>query len=343
MDYTFKNWSDIIEKSDLSQKLKEERLFVVRQSFQNNVPVIIDPKHLSLLLGVKFGVLTAMVNKPSSFYRNFQIPKRKGGIREIVTPYKSLLETQQWINLHILSQFRVHPAAFAYVKKKNIAQNAYRHIGREEMLKMDLVDFFPTIKIPRVRELFKRLGYSKEVTNYLSQLCCLNGSLPQGAASSPLISNIILNTLDKRLSAFARKKNLIYTRYADDIAFSGKSIPPDFQALVGMTVNDEGFTINSQKTKFYKKYQRKILTGVVVKEDSLTLPKPKRREIKQQVHYILTYGIMDQVEYNKDIYYIDRVLGRLSYWKQIEPENAFVINSLSSISLMYSNVLKDLS
>ncbi|MBQ0738292.1 hypothetical protein J9332_28620, partial [Aquimarina celericrescens] len=146
MSYTIHDWEKAIDTSNLSEIERVKRMQYVKSAFKNNVPVIIDTQHLSKLLGLKLGVLNNMVQAPSSFYREFKIPKRKGGYRDIVTPYTSLLEVQQWIAKHILSSFDIHPSAYAYVKGKNIAQNAKSHIGSKEMLKIDLKDFFPSIK-----------------------------------------------------------------------------------------------------------------------------------------------------------------------------------------------------
>ncbi len=340
-NYSIQDWENLIKTSSFSEKEKAEKIYFVRQAYKNNVPVILDLKHFSVLLGLKVGVLTNMVRKPTKFYRRFKIPKRRGGFRDVVTPHKSLLEVQQWICENILNTFKVHEAAHAYVKNKNVAKNATLHIGCDEMLKIDLQNFFPSIGIPRVRELFNRKGYSKEVSAYLSYLCCLDGSIPQGAGSSPMISNIILHTLDNRLSSFSKKYNIIYSRYADDLIFSGQEIPDDFKDLVVLNIEDEGFKINTEKTKEYSIDHRKMITGLLVSETDIRLPKIKRREIQQQVFFLKKYGIMDQVKRCNDIYLIDRLLGRLSYWKQIEPQNNFVLNSIKEIKIMYKNFIKE--
>lgn len=339
--YQISDWKELIEQSLISEHEKQIKLTLVKNAYHNSVPVIIDLKHLSMLLGLKKGIVTSMIFSPKSFYREFKIPKRRGGYRDISTPYQSLLEVQQWIHEHILSQFNVHKAAYAYVKKRNIAFNAREHIGNKEMLKIDLKDFFPSIKTPRVRELFNRVGYSKEIAGYLTKLCCLDGAIPQGAATSPIISNIILHTLDKRLYNFSKNKNITYTRYADDLVFSGESISIRFETLVVMNIEDSGFRVNTKKTKKYIEDQRKMVTGIVVGEDDIRLPKVKRREIKSEVFFLRKYGILDQVKRYNDLYYIDRILGRLSYWKQIEPENEFVLNSIKEIKKMYKEFVKN--
>ncbi|WP_372744148.1 retron St85 family RNA-directed DNA polymerase [Lutibacter sp.] len=333
--YEISDWEGLIEKKVVSEDEKKLKLTLVKNAYKNNVPVILDFKHLSLLLGIKEGIIASMIHSPKSFYREFRIPKKRGGYRDIVTPYQSLLEIQQWISEHIFSQLEVHNAAFAYVKKRNVALNANEHIGCKEMLKIDLKDFFFNIKIPRVRELFNRVGYSKEIAGYLTKLCCLDGALPQGAATSPIISNIILNTLDKRLCNFSKNNGIKYTRYADDIVFSGEAITADFQNLVIRNIQDSGFKINSAKTKKYREEHRKIVTGIVVSKDNIRLPKVKRREIKSEVYFLIKHGILAQTERYNDLYYIDRVLGRLSYWKQIEPKNEFVLQSIKEIKKMY--------
>lgn len=337
--YTIQDWEVLFDKSSLSTKESAEKLFFVRKAYENNVPVIIDLEYFSSLLGLKVGVLTNMIRKPSSFYRTFKIPKRKGGLREIVTPHESLLRVQQWICKYILSNFEIHDAAYAYVAKRNVAQNAALHIGCNEMLKIDLKDFFPSINIKRVRELYNRMGYSKEIAAYLSYLTCLNGSIPQGAGSSPMISNIILQNLDKRLANFSKKNDVVYSRYADDLIFSAEQIPSNFKELVIQNIHNEGFKVNNEKIKEYSLNHRKLVTGILIKKTEIRLQKSKRKEIEEQVYYIKKFGILDQISRYNDIYYIDRILGRLGYWKQLEPNNEYVNTSLKIIKTMYNKVL----
>lgn len=339
--YNIENWLKLIEESKLTVVEKSDKISQVKVAFKNDVPVILNLDHLAALTGIKASIINKMIKSPKSFYRNFSIKKKRGGIRKIVTPHKSLLEIQQWISENIFFKFEIHDAAYGYVKKRNVALNSTQHIGCDEMLKIDLKDFFPSIKIPRVRELFNRVGYSKEVAFYLSSLCCLNGSIPQGAATSPIISNIILKTLDRRLSKLSTKFNLTYSRYADDMVFSGKSIPIVLEENVNREIEILGFDINKSKTKRYYKNCRKMVTGIVVGETEIRLPKYKRREIKQEVYFLKKYHILDQVKKYNDIFYVDRVLGRLSYWKQIEPKNEYVLNSIKEINLMYQLFIND--
>lgn len=203
------------------------------------------------------------------------------------------------------------------------------------MLKIDLKNFFPSISIARVRELFKRVGYNKDTSYYLSSLCCLNESLPQGAATSPIISNIVLKTLDNQIGRICSKQNIVYSRYADDLVFSGEIVPQNLERWIKSTINKLGFVVNDTKTTFYGNTSRKMVTGIIVGEEKIRLPKYKRREIKHQVYFLKKHKIKDQVKRYNDIFYVDRVLGRLSFWKQIEPENQFVLKSIKDIKKMY--------
>lgn len=341
--YNIQDWEILISSSALSPKEKDGKIDLARNAFENDVPVILDLEHLSILLGIKSGVLNNMINKPASFYRQFKIPKKRGGLRDIVTPHTSLLEVQRWIAFNILSRFEIHDSAYAYVKSKNVAQNSSVHLGCTEMLKIDLKDFFPSITFPRVRELFKRLGYSKEITYYLTNLCCLNNSIPQGAATSPIISNVILLNLDKRLNNLCSNNNIRYSRYADDLIFSGADSVLKFKNLFEKNIKSEGFRINELKTKEYHSMHRKMVTGIVVGSDKISLPKSKKREIRQEVYYLLKYGILEQSKRFNDIFYVERILGRLSYWKQIETENDYVLKSIATIKIMNKELIKKLS
>jgi len=333
-EYDIEDWIELINSSNMDDNGKKEKIFFVKKAYENNVPVIFDLGHLALLLGLKVSILTNMIRKPISYYRRFTIPKRSGGRREIVTPQKSLLEAQKWICKNILNTFEIHNAAYAYVINRNVAQNARIHIGSREMLKIDLKEFFPSINIKRVRELFNRKGYSIEIAGYLSYLCCLEGKIPQGSGSSPTISNIILNNLDKRISKFCVNQKVQYSRYADDLTFSGSEIPNGFEEFVITIIQNEGFSVNDKKLKFYSKNHRKLVTGILVTENEIRLQKSVRREIEFQVHYLLKFGVLDQIERYNDIYYTDRILGRLGYWRQIEPKNQYVLNSIKQINLM---------
>ena len=299
----------------------------------NNVPVIFELNHLSTLVGVELGVLNRSIYGTESFYRTFEIPKSSGGMRKIDAPYPSLLGIQKWITQNILSSVRLSDYTHGFVKRRSIITNAKMHLGARCMLKMDIENFFPSISLKRVIAIFRFLGYSPSVSYFLSTLCCLNGQLPQGGGASPQISNIVTTPLDRRLGGLAKSYELIFTRYADDLAFSGNYIPIKFIEIVATVVKSEGFSINTKKTKLMRGGGRRIVTGISIGSGELKFPKASKRKLRQEIYWLEKKGILSQSEYggNFDPMYVDRLLGKLNFWKSVETENQYVIEKIETI------------
>lgn len=299
-------------------------------------PVILSIKHLAQIVDVDLRMLRTMINHPSSFYYEYSIPKRSGGCRQIASPYPALLRVQRWINDNILSKVPVHESAKGFVKGLSIVDNARPHLGHATVLKADIKDFFPSVGVNRVRMIFKNLGYRKKVAFALASLCCHNGVLPQGAATSPAISNIILKRLDARMSGLALRLGLTYTRYADDLTFSGKTIAPGLFKYIADIVSNEGFCINDTKTKILYWGNQQIITGVSIASGSLKLPRETKREIRKNVYYVLKNGLLSHLNHIGyfDPIYIERLLGKLYFWKSIEPDNKFVEEHIPKLKQM---------
>jgi retron-type reverse transcriptase len=186
------------------------------------------------------------------------------------------LLTQQW----------VHDAAHGFRKDRSIVSNAQPHVGAEVVINLDLKDFFPTVTYKRVKGLFRSLGYSESVATLCALLCTeprevqvdVDGErfhvamterfLPQGAPTSPAITNLLCRGLDARLSRIAEKLGYKYTRYADDLTFSGprESNPGRLMRRVHWVVEHEGFHVHPDKTRVFRKGRRQEVTGVVVNE-----------------------------------------------------------------------------
>jgi RNA-directed DNA polymerase len=297
------------------------------------LPVIFEVEHLSLLVGIKIDELFKMICSPVSFYRVFNIPKRRGGYREISSPYPSLLSCQAWIYKNILLCRDIHDCAHGFVPGRSVVTNARCHLNKKALLKMDLKDFFPSIPMSWVVNFFSDLGYSKSISFYLASLSCLNGSLAQGSATSPYLSNILLVSLDSRLNKLARAYNLSYTRYADDLAFSGDYIPHKFISIVEGVVVDYGLSPNKNKTSLLLNSGQRIVTGVSVSGGRLTLPRSTRRDIRKEFHYIKKYGVLSHISKEKirNPFYLDVIEGRLSFWLQVEPDSTFALDAIGYI------------
>lgn len=336
MTEDIKNWVALIEKSRIAKKNKALLVEYVTRLVESGFPIIWGLEHLGNITGIKKKVLARMVNNQEKFYRYFSIPKRRGGIREIASPYPSLLEVQYWILINILKNMEASQFAHGFLVGRSIVTNASLHLGSNHFLKMDLKDFFPSIRINRVISVFKHAGYKHNVALSFAQLCTLNGYLPQGAPTSPQLSNIIAKRLDYRLAGLAKCWNLTYTRYADDLAFSGNYISQSFISAVNAIIIDERFNVNEDKTRLVRGKGKKIVTGISVSSDTLKLPKKTRRELRQEVHYLTVNGFSEHTRARGilDPMYVERLLGRLSFWMQIEPNNEFVLNSLKKVRVV---------
>lgn len=288
------------------------------------------------LLGVEVNRLEEILNNVSGHYQEFWMRKRSGGYRMISAPDEDLQAIQSTIYSRILSSVTiVHPAAVGFRCGRSVVDNAAPHLGKRYVLKMDIHDFFGSIRSPRVRQTFKKIGYPENVSKVLGALCCLHRHLPQGAPTSPALSNIVGYEMDRKLSALAAEYGLTYTRYADDLTFSGDVFPKEqIIPQVKRIIRDEKFEPNHKKTHFMNQSSRKIITGVSVASGvKLTIPKSKKREIRKNVYFILTKGLAEHQRRigSHDPAYLKRLIGMLCYWRAIEPDNTYASDSIAAL------------
>ena len=288
------------------------------------------------LLGVEVNRLEEILNNVSGHYQEFWMRKRSGAYRMISAPDKDLQAIQSTIYSRILSSVTiVHPAAVGFRCGRSVVDNAAPHLGKRYVLKMDIHDFFGSIRSPRVRQTFKKIGYPENVSKVLGALCCLHRHLPQGAPTSPALSNIVGYEMDRKLAALAAEYGLTYTRYADDLTFSGDVFPKEqIIPQVKRIIRDEKFEPNHKKTHFMNQSSRKIITGVSVASGvKLTIPKSKKREIRKNVYFILTKGLAEHQRRigSHDPAYLKRLIGMLCYWRAIEPDNTYASDSIAAL------------
>ena len=222
----------------------------------------------------------------TTHYRRFGIAKKTGGIRLISAPMPRLKRAQEWVLFNILEKVELHRAAHGFRRGRSIVTNARPHRNSDVVINVDVENFFPTVTFPRIRGVFKNLGYSGQMATVLALICSepevdeveLDGRtfyvakterrLPQGAPSSPAVTNIICRGLDARLDRVAEQLGFRYTRYADDITFSGSgnAVPEIGRALrrIAHIVGEEGFTLHPDKTRIQRKSRRQEVTGLVV-------------------------------------------------------------------------------
>ena len=304
--------------------------------FDKGLPIIYNQEHLCLLLGYKEEYVFAVSNSASNFYRNYEIPKKNGGVREISEPLPSLKEIQRWILDNVLSSISISVYAKAYVKKKSIKENARFHKRQEVLLTLDVSDFFDSISSEKIYNMFLDLGYKEDVVVMLTNLCCLNGCLPQGAPTSPMLSNIILRQFDNVIGKYTNEKKIRYTRYADDMTFSGTFNPGQIISVVRKELFRLGLQLNENKTRVRRKGQRQEVTGIVVNE-KLQLPKNVRKKIRQELYYIRKYGLESHMEYcdiSKEKY-LQHLIGKIQYGLFINPYDYELQDYLSYLENRY--------
>ena len=300
---------------------------------EKDLPVIYDEKHLSMLLGIKLDYLTAMTNSLRSFYRFFTIPKSNGEKRLLAEPLPLLKEVQYFILNKILLKVPCSIYSKAYTPGSDLKSNARFHRNKPYLLKMDIPDYFPSLDESCVFLFFRGLGYNKPVSRLLAKLCTLNNSLPQGAPTSPYLSNLLTMDLDEKLYKFCRENgNLCYTRYADDITISGNMIPGDIIKKVMTIVANHDLKINKKKTVVVPNSQRQVVTGVAVNK-KLQAPKPYRQSIRLEMHYCMKYGIDDHIKNSNTIpdgtdklKYCQQMLGKINHCLQLNPRDKEMIN-----------------
>ena len=188
-----------------------------------SLPVFSDEKELAEVMHVDFRLIRKFCGGQKYFYRRYTIPKSNGKRREILQPCKDLKALQSWILRNILDRLAPTPYATAYVKDKNLLHNVSPHSANRYFLCLDLEDFFPSISDGRVANIFRLIGYSWRAAFFLSALCTCDGGLPQGAVTSPALSNLVAAKLDRRIAGFTSRRNIVYTRYADDITLSSNN------------------------------------------------------------------------------------------------------------------------
>lgn len=315
-----------------------------------NLPALISFEHLSEVVDVNKPNLGSMCHSSESFYSTFYIPKRSGGLRKIDAPLPSLYAVQKFILDNIITNLEFCRASTkAYVKGASIKEHATLHLNANCLLKLDIKNFFPSITLPTIFNLFINVGYSKSISNILSNLLTLNGVLPQGAPSSAHLSNVIAFELDKSIRAYCDERVLTYSRYADDLVISGVKITEsDKQNLIEI-VSSCGFSINKQKVKLYTSEQPvRHVTGLVLNQDSIRIPKSTRRKIRQIAYYVNKYLLSD-LEFGaargasnfslEDPIVLERLIGYLNFWIWVEPNSKSAQELLNSVKVLSNDLV----
>lgn len=252
--------------------------------------------------------------KKEGAYIDFSIPKKNGKLRHISSPNHELKIVQSCLNLILQEKYHPTAAAMGFVPGRSVADNARVHMGQNYVYNIDIKDFFPSISQGRVFAMLQQSPYSfdKATASIIADLCCYKGVLPQGAPTSPILTNIICERLDWRLSKLAKRYNLKYSRYADDISFSGmvNVFHKDgrFVEELQHYIQKEGFTINPEKTRLNTIGGRQEVTGLTVNEK----PNVSKQYVKSLRTMIYNWEKMGREEAQKKMALIYQKAGKRS-------------------------------
>ena len=328
----------------VSSKLHDRRSNVEKLQ-QAGLPILSTPAGVSQALGLTIPQLRWLAFHSDAatriHYIRFSIPKKSGGQRELAAPHTKLALAQFWILHNILNKIPLHPAAHGFAAGRSTVSNALPHVKQSVVVNTDLKDFFPTISFYRVRGLFQQLGYSPAVSTIFALLCTESPRrevsyagkilyvaagprvLPQGACTSPAISNLVSRKMDARLAGMAEKRGWNYTRYADDLSFSTTTDADHvgwLLARVRHMVQEEGFAVNEAKTRVLRPSTSQRVTGVVVNQRP-GISRQTIRCLRSILHHAKTEGLAAQ---NRDnLPNFDAWLqGMLAYISMVNPQQA---------------------
>lgn len=328
--------------------------------FTSDLLSITDPKDLAPLFGFpKYSALSYLVY-PSPLYTTFTIKKKNGSIREIHAPSKKLKQVQRQLLVAFDELDSSRPSVHGFRKDRNVVTNAVEHSGTKKyyVFNVDLKDFFPSITFPRVFGVFTSAPFNlpKNVAAVLARICTFKGTLPQGAPTSPSLSNYICRSLDGKLQELAKKHSSTYTRYADDLTFSftrkqRESLPKEIVNLSGTIpivgteflkcIEENSFNVNLSKVRLRSRHARMEVTGLTVNE----FPNVTRKyvdEVRGMLHSWKKYGLKNaQTEFAlKKIYkrhlrseakppFHNVLRGKLLYLFMVKGSHDKVYNSLA--------------
>lgn len=338
-------WESLFKKKSIEQGHSPEFIKVCLEYGlalkSKNLPIIFNKEHLARFLCVSMERLFLIANTHQNCYNSYSIRKKNSRKRRYIdAPFHDLKEMQRIIYKKILQPSAIiSSSAHGFIPKdgddiRSIYTNALPHEGCSWMLNMDMKDFFPSITYDTVREYFGSLGFTEEVGRYLTEVCTFNKCLPQGAPTSPILSNVIAHDLDLRLEKLAKEKKCTYTRYADDITFSGQdkdnAVTPE---QISAIIEGSGFRVNKNKTKSKHRGQKMSVTGLTITH-GVHVPKSYRKDVWMELHCCQRFGIEEHVKHIGNIrFYKQWLLGRIMYVRSIDKEcGDKMLNSYNSLN-----------
>lgn len=282
----------------------------------------------------KLNVLYAIANNSQKYYTIKYINKKDGTKRKLLIPNSFLKRIQQNILHNILYSLTPSKYVKSYQQNLTLKDNASPHQNQKIVLKLDIKNFFPSISFEDIYKILPNEILPPSIKVLITHLCTYENYLPQGAPTSPMLSNLVLKNFDDYIGSYCEKQSINYTRYCDDLTFSGDFNPYYLINKVRAFLEEIGFNLNDKKTKIITRKNRQIITGLVVNK-KINVPKQYRKKIRQEMYYINKYGLKSHLAYlniKDKNQYIANLRGRINYCLQIDDNNKEMQKYLNDLS-----------
>ena len=277
-----------------------------------------------------------MSNHITKYYNSFTIKKKNGKDRNILSPYTELKKIQFNILNDLLYDKRISEYAKAYVKNISLIDNVKIHRGYKYILKLDISNFFENISYVDVYNIFKEYGFSNGLCGVLAHLTTYDEYLPQGAPTSPYLSNLVMRKFDYIIGKWCKKHNINYTRYSDDMTFSMNEYNKELIRFVRVNLYKYGLELNNEKICLINNSSQQKITGIVV-NNKIQVDSKYRKTIRQEVYYINKYGIdehIKRINIEDKKKYLDSLFGRIQF--------VLCVDSRSKEFIKYRNTIRDI-
>ncbi|WP_018624606.1 reverse transcriptase family protein [Kangiella aquimarina] len=307
---TVESYLSALSQDSVSSYQKEINDLVAR-----GLPPVVNTKLLGLLFGLSNKFITSLLIDKKRHYRNFNL-RKKGKVRTINAPKMSLKVIQKWFGSHLASSIDYASYVYGFIPGRKALDAAKVHCGSRWVYSIDIEDFFPSTPSELVYESLKSLGYTELGSKIITEICTLDGYLPQGAPSSPALSNLVAKNLDRHLYKLSTDLGVKYTRYADDIVFSGaEDFPKNLPEIIIEIFADTPWSLSERKNYFADTLlgHRLKVHGLLVKEDAVRLTKGYRNKIRAYKHLLEQGKIKDSD--------LQRIKGHLTYAKLIDNDS----------------------
>ena len=294
--------------------------------------------------GLSRSKLCSYADTASQRYVVYEIPKRRGGFRKIEHPSRQIKAIQRWLNIAFIGRLPVHKCATAYLRGSSIRENASRHLKSNFTLRVDFKDFFPSFKSDHIKLFLKELSTTAPISLdeadilFIQQIVCRNNALTIGAPSSPILTNAMMYDYDFYFSGWCSQRDMIYSRYADDIFISTREPNKLNEALDEILTFSSNYrfaslTINNEKTSYLSRRYRRTITGLIITpERTLSIGKERKMRLKSDI-YAFKKQRLPADEWR-------RVIGTLAFVSDVEP--AFYQILIRKYGVETINSLKEL-